>query len=923
MKNIKCPLFTFLLSVIFSSFVYGSDHKPGTLIVKIKPQHLNLCHDTGIAITGFYDYFLGQNPTFIRKFPHAVPPVFRNAQAGVELRTIYEITLPENTDLNKLINALSYSPHVAYAEKKYIHKLSFTPNDSRYNEQSYLQLINAEDAWDIQQGDTSVVVAVVDNGTTLDHPDLRNKLALNYADPINGSDSDNNGYIDDFYGWDFVNNDHIPEHREGDDHGVHVAGIAAAETNNGIGVASIGFKSRYLPVKAGEGNSITHGYEGIVYAADRGADIINCSWGGFSPSSFAQDVVTYATVNQDALVIAASGNNGQNSPFYPAALEHVLAVSAVDAGGSPAGFSNHGYWVDVAAPGRDILSTVPQGYKTISGTSMAAPVVAGAAALIKAQFPNISPGQITARLKSTASAFNNLNPGDPRYNRMGAGIVNPHQALQGTLTQPWFEMAHVLVSDSADEFYTAGDTLRLTASFINYLDTSEEVVVKISNGNHFTAVTDSIQYGIFATSEQRDNRNEPFELIINPTQQRNQTVTLTFHLTDGNHTQEFYYDVVLNPTFINVNVNRVATTATSIGRVGYNKRETDTGLGFVLGQSRSLLYSGGFMLGGINSNGDTMVVDVVRNNPTLDDRDFEPVSFINRDLNAPETFWAQNIFSDTTASQRRNDSLGLVVKQTVTAFDDFGHDQYVFFEYEITNISGRTMTHVNIGMLADWDIANPNRNSSYELHGYRTAVTKSTQTPLYGAVQLTNGFGFKSYAIDNITGGGGGIEILDGFSTIEKYTALSTSRPTAGVDENGRDVIQIISSGPYVFAPGTTRKVVFAFFAADDENDLIRLADSASMRLTGRAITSAPAVFGSDQKQINIYPNPTSRQLNVQSHQGAIREITITDLSGKTLLNSNLNNSFTSINTNTLPAGMYLITVKTDHSNEVHRFLKQ
>lgn len=923
MKNIKNPLLLLILSVIFSSFVFGSDHKPGTLIVKIKPQYLNLCHDTGVAIPGFYDEFLGQSPTFIRKFPNAVPPVFRNAQAGVELRTIYEITLPENTDLNKLINALSSSPHVAYAEKKYINKLTFTPNDSRYGDQGYLQLINAENAWDIQKGDTSVVIAIVDNGTTLEHPDLRNKLALNYADPINGSDSDNNGFVDDYYGWDFVNNDHIPEHREGDDHGVHVAGIAAAETNNGTGVASIGFQSRYLPVKTGEGSFITYGYEGVVYAADRGADIINCSWGSFSPSAFAQDVMTYATVNQDALVIAASGNNGLNTPFFPAALENVLSVASVSSNGTASGFSNHGYWVDIAAPGQDILSTIPGGYKPISGTSMAAPVVAGAAALVKAQFPNISPGQITARLKSTASAFNNLNPGDPLFNRMGAGIVNPHQALQGTLTQPWFELAHVLVSDSIDDFYTAGDTLRLTASFVNYLDTSEEVEVKITPNNQLTPLKNSIQYGIFATSQQRDNRNEPFELVINPTQQRNKIVTITFELSGGSHTQEFYYDLIINPTFINVNVNRVATTATSVGRVGYNKRETDAGLGFILGQGRSMLYSAGFMVGGINSSGDTMVVDVVRNDPNLDDRDFEPVSFINRDLNAPETFWAQNIFSDTVTSQRRNDSLGLEVKQTVTAYNDFGHDQYVFFEYEVKNIGSRTITQVNLGMLADWDIANPNRNSSYEMNPYKTAVTKSTQTPLYGAVQLTSGFGFKSYAIDNVTGGGGGVEILDGFTTREKFTTLSTSRPTAGIDENGRDVLQIISSGPYVFAPGTTRKIVFAFFAAHDENDLIRLADSASIRYTGRAITSAPAVSGSDQKQMKIYPNPTAGVLHVQSNNRAVREITITDLSGKSLLNRRLNTMRTSVHTDFLPAGMYFITVKTEHMNEVHRFLKQ
>lgn len=922
MTHFKYPLFILLLSVL-SSALFGSDHKPNTLILKIKPQYLQLCTDTGLLNADLHPYFNSTAPEFIRKFPNAVRPALRSGKTGVELRTIYEVRVAVGTSLDKLISSLTGHELIEYVEKKYIDKLVFTPNDARYSDQNYMPLIEAEGAWAIQTGDTSVVVAVVDNGTTLEHPDLRNKLALNYDDPINGSDSDNNGFPDDFYGWDFVNDDHIPEHRDGDDHGVHVAGIAAAETDNGIGVASIGFNTFYLPVKSGEGNSISHGYEGIVYAADRGADIINCSWGGFSPSAFARDVVTYAAINRDALVVAASGNNGQNTKFYPAGYENVLSVASVTNDGTPSSFSNHGHWVDIAAPGQNILSTVPEGYRRISGTSMASPVVAGAAALVKAQFPGISPGQITARLKSTASAFNNLNPGDPMYNRMGAGVVNARAALEGTLTQPWFELSHVLISDSLDDFFTPGDTLRITASFINFLDTSEEVDVTVNPHPLISPIKGTVSYGTFATSEQRDNRNEPFELLINPTPNRNEVITLTFTLTDGTHTQEFYYDVQVNPTYVNVSVNRVATTATSMGRVGYNQRETNTGLGFVLEQSRSLLYSGGFMAGGITPGGDTMVVDVVRKDPNLDDRDFEPVSFIRRDLEAPETFWAQNIFSDTVTSTQRADSLGLVVTQTVTAYDDFGHDQYVFFEYEVHNVSGRTLTHVYLGMLADWDIANYNRNSSYELKGYRTAVTKSTQTSMYGAVQLTTGFGFKSYAIDNINGGGGGVEILDGFTTAKKYKTLSTSRPEAGVDDNGRDVLQVISSGPYVFAPGTRRKVTFAFFAAEDESDLIRIADSASFRYTGRAITSVAEVEGSDQNKVTLYPNPVNDELRVESSNSKVKNITITDITGKVLFERAVNSGTTSINTSNYHAGVYLVIVETMHGREVHRILKR
>jgi serine protease len=286
------------------------------------------------------------------------------------------------------IDAITKKEHVKYAERNATHEAFYTPNDPQFGDQYADQQVNAPTAWEETLGDSDVTVAVVDQGVQYDHPDLDGNMA---ADP----------------GKDFVDNDGdpYPDDLSEEIHGTHVAGIAAAEIGNDTGVTGIGnstiISGRALS-ESGSG-STSDIADGIEWAADRGADVINLSLGGGGYTQTMKNAVSYAT-NNGALVVAAAGNNGSSSVSYPAAYSESLAVSALDADESLASYSQYGESVELAAPGTEVLSTWPapgDQYNRISGTSMATPVVAGTAGLTLAKY-DLTTAELRTHLKNTA-----------------------------------------------------------------------------------------------------------------------------------------------------------------------------------------------------------------------------------------------------------------------------------------------------------------------------------------------------------------------------------------------------------------------------------------------------------------------------------------------------------------------------------------
>ncbi len=434
-----------LLALVFSAQV-KQDKKPefvpGEFIVKWKTDLGAVSADTLMR---------AMSATEVMAFP----------EIGAAL-----VKAPATADVATFSTQMESDPRIEYIEPNYIYRASGTPNDPRFSELWGMNNtgqtggandadIDAPEAWNLQTGSDSVLIAVIDTGVDYNHPDLAANIWTNPGEiPNNGVDDDNNGFVDDVRGWDFVNRDNDP--MDDNLHGTHVAGTIGARGDNGEGVAGVNWRVKIMPLKflGGDGSgTLANAISAILYGANKKAKVMNNSWGGGGFSQALLDAINYANT-AGALFVAAAGNDGSDndqSPNYPSNYDapNVLAVAAIDHQGNLAVFGSGGgggicgcqndviglpgsnfgaTTVDLAAPGKDILSTAPNnGYVKLSGTSMATPHVAGVAGLVFAQFPTWTHLQVKDRLLATVETSSAL-----QGKMVTGGRVNAHRALTGT-----------------------------------------------------------------------------------------------------------------------------------------------------------------------------------------------------------------------------------------------------------------------------------------------------------------------------------------------------------------------------------------------------------------------------------------------------------------------------------------------------------
>ncbi len=426
--------YLFLLFILFGFPAAAQTVDPNAVDGEL---HIKLSADPGLNLDGYTSGNLALDLLFTTAGLDSSYKPF--PLAGTTLDSIYRVVFPNAAQVNALIPVLEALPYVEYVEKNPIAFLFHTPNDFQANQWS-LAKIDAELGWNYSTGSSNVLIAVLDDAIAIDHVDLAANIYTNTAESggLPFLDDDLNGRADDINGFDVVDNDANPRppanasgNGDGFTHGTHVAGIAGAVTNNGIGMASIGYSVKILPVKIADNatNTLSGGLDGIFYAMRSGADIISMSWGLFN------DVATFRTLIQQAassniVLVAAAGNEGDQTIHYPAAYPQVISVGATDQNDQKASFSNFGSTVDVMAPGVDIYSTLPEGnntYGNYSGTSMATPMVAGLAALVKSHFPGMSAAQIRLRIEQGCEDISAQNPG--MNGMLGAGRINAFQTL--------------------------------------------------------------------------------------------------------------------------------------------------------------------------------------------------------------------------------------------------------------------------------------------------------------------------------------------------------------------------------------------------------------------------------------------------------------------------------------------------------------
>ena len=439
-----CPQFSLIKAEHPPLADIHSHITPGELLIRLTPEAAadieQLHADASISIFHAKHKVESLHPLF---------PYLARPSLNPNLKRIYLLRFAPDAPLEALKAAYQQNPLIEAVEYNYLRPTladPVIPNDPKYPEQWSLPLMKLPQAWAVEKGNRNVVIAIIDSGIDYRHDDLAPKVWINPREiPENGLDDDGNGYIDDVYGWDFTDAPNVQaegDYLEGDNepidesgHGTHVAGIAGAMPDNGIGIAGVAWECPLMAIRAGlslGGSSRMQDDDSasaIVYAADNGASVVNMSWGSEHRSFVIQDAIDYAYAH-GVVLVAAAGNSQKAAAIFPAAYRKVIAVASTEQNQQRFYQSNFGASIDIGAPGNVILSTqIDNRYRLLTGTSMASPHVAGVAALLLAKRPALTHEEVRHILINTADTVRREDSEELDERFVGAGTVNAERAI--------------------------------------------------------------------------------------------------------------------------------------------------------------------------------------------------------------------------------------------------------------------------------------------------------------------------------------------------------------------------------------------------------------------------------------------------------------------------------------------------------------
>jgi hypothetical protein len=614
---------------------------------------------------------------------------------------------------------------IEVAEPVTVGRLTGEPNDSLVSQQPMLTTIRAFDAWDVEGGDTLVLIGISDSGVLQEHEDLAPSLHTNWREvPNNGVDDDNNGYIDDYRGYNFgtaldsTAYGNTFNKREG--HGTGVAGICGAAANNGIGIAGVAGACRMVPLKTMPDNinGILYGYESIMYCALNGIHVVNCSWGGFSKSCIDEDVIAYA-VERGTAVVAAAGNHGTTAPFYPAAYEGVLSVGVTDPEDNVIGMSGRGAFVDVMAPGQRTLTTSNDGgYGGFCCTSGSAPIVSGIVGLVRSKHPTITPAQACAMVRTAVddigaknAAVADLIPG--RVNVLRAVTLPPDSI-------PALRVASTTIARNGGGRWGPGDDVEVRVALATELaelrDARAALDVVGPAADAIALQTTNVALGSIVgtavTGEQTITTARVLRDVDTMTFIR-MTVTGTT-LAGEEHRQTLLLPIVPAPPYLTLQNDVLSLSVGDRGRLGWADVQRGLGDGVRYKTACGLLYEAGLIV----STGQRVVDNIRAGRGTNDHfrpekpfRDPTPSLGIVTDADAPDSM-----------------RLGVRVTQQVSiASADTG---VVVNDIIIENISDTILSNVALGWFFDWDLGSlPSANVVRAAGSRATMLTSRRDAP--------------------------------------------------------------------------------------------------------------------------------------------------------------------------------------------------
>lgn len=897
---------------------------------------------------------------FLRNFRvQSIQPMFPDvsgSDGGVNLSAFYVATYSSPMDPFSLSKEIAAHPDVEYAEPWFIYPVdACAPNDPSFASQQWgLAKIKADTAWCISTGDTSVVIGIIDTGVQVDHSDLAANIWNNPGETgtdgnsndkrTNGIDDDSNGKIDDWRGWDFAGSDYMNPTEDNApvptstslSHGTHVAGIASAVTNNGAGVAGVGYKTKILPVKVASDNDsrlggpyITHGFSGIIYAANMGADVVNCSWGGPGFSYAEQDWITYA-VQRGCVIVAAAGNSSGETPSFPASYAGVLSVGYTDQNDKKGTNSSYGPSIDVMAPGQAIYNTFyPNAYNTLSGTSMASPHAAGLAGLVKAVFPSYTNLQVAEQVRVNSDNIDSLPINQIWKRKLGRGRINALKAL--TRNSPSVRVTSLVVDDSASGnnsgFGDPGETIYVTASFRNYLSpTSSSTMIKLISldTTKVAVLSGNFAVGAMGTLESRDNSSAPFVVRVKETVNPNSSVVLGFEFSDGAYIDFEGFTILLNPSFTSHRENNIRFSVSNFGSLGYYNYVTNASMGdgfqYPAG-TPSALFHASVMVGKDASH---LADNAYGNTTSATQVDFRVASggafTFSTEREADRVIHTAFTDSGLSAASR----VGLRVTQRSYTYSAVPNNDFVTVRYDIKNITGSLIDNAYVGVFADWDVIDASTNLiSYDASRKLGYVWADTSVTKFYGVSLVHPSTAATYrAVDNPT------YIYNGFNEADKFSFLS--QPFVLTEGSTRsDWSMILSAGPYSINPNETVTVGFAFLGGENLDDLRANADAAAANWTtitavGDESVETPLTYGLGQN----FPNPFNPTTTISYSLAARSNVSLKvyDVLGKeiaTLAQGEHEAGEYRVNFNAsgLASGMYIYRFVTPGYTEVKKFM--
>lgn len=782
-------------------------------------------------------------------------PALSMASRWVELRVPGDAK--SSSDLAKWLSSLG----AELIEPAYSHQTASIPNDVQLSNQRYLELVGAYDAFDIIRGEEGeVVVAVVDGGTDWRHEDLQANVVTRSGEVEgNGIDDDGNGFVDDVRGWNFANDSPDPaglsETPGNADHGTHVAGIIGAVTDNALGIAGLAFNARVLPVNVSTDDperdgQLDHAMRGLLYAAMTGAPIINASWGrGGRWSDFEADVVA-AVHELGALIVGAAGNIGPGlselEPFYPAFYPEVLSVTQVGPDLRRPISANRDYWIDVAAPGSIIWSTLDGNrYGSQSGTSQAAAVVSSAAALILTQRPDLAATQLRQQIRWTTRSIEDFNPGWSET--VGTGLLDIPAAL--TTDPAGIRIAKLtVVDDDGDGIVGVDEQISFQVDVRGELSDRGPVTLElVVDDPSLIPLSTTYRLGRVIPGQPIEVRDAlsafvPFGAEIG------RLVPMIIRIEAGGRTvhQGFYPEIL--PLHATLSASRLQYSVTANGRLGYSsvtRKRDPGGVGLRRPGSPSVVLGGSFLVG----TGPTRVSDaVISARPPLFE-DFGPVQ--GGALVAIEVVDGRrevvSVFSDRFGSA----PLSIRVEQRGITFDDDREGDFALVEYKL-RATANTVQNARVGWLVDWEFPSPGQEEANQIgfdaqHDLLYAHGRDGDWAGLAIVAGGSGSVDWNWLYDFAQTGTDRPGIFDLDDVLRKlpdesiWELMTTSGGPGLSPETG--VAGVLTTGPWTLVEEQDATVVVAFVMGRDQQELANAAQRARIAYEARreGVSGLPA----------------------------------------------------------------------------------